>query len=264
MNERSGLWVYAVTERPADAGRSTGIDGLPVRSVAGDGLVAVVSEVGMHEFGESALRAKFEDLGWLEATAKAHHQVIDDLASTQPVVPMRLATVFTSEASLQAMLAERGNELHEVLHRIGQRREWGVKAFAATAARTPKTRADAERGAMAAAGSGAAYLQRRRSQLDASNRARHEEARSAETVHASLSRLAADSRLHPPQVPQLAGTKAPMLLNASYLLDEASERGFSKAVQELAQQYRAIQLQLTGPWPPYSFASLDATLEAQA
>ncbi|MGN6679849.1 MAG: GvpL/GvpF family gas vesicle protein [Streptosporangiaceae bacterium] len=263
MTEASGLWVYAVAERAPETGHPTGIGGLPVRSLAGDGLVAVVSEVGMSEFGESALRANLEDLVWLEATAKAHHQVIDDLASTQPVVPMRLATVFHSDASLRAMLAARRHELHEVLDRIGQRREWGVKVFVATADRTPKTRADAERGAVAAVGSGAAYLQRRRTQLDASKRARHEEARSAEEVHAALCQLAADSRLHPPQVPQLAGTKAPMLLNAAYLLDEASERRFSDAVLELAQQYRAIQLQLTGPWPPYSFASLDATLEAQ-
>jgi hypothetical protein len=263
MTEPSGLWVYAVAERAPEAGQPTGIGGLPVKSVAGDGLVAVVSEVGMNEFGESALRANLENLDWLEATAKAHHQVIDDLASTRPVVPMRLATVFHSDASLRAMLAARRHELHEVLSRIAQRREWGVKAFAATAGHTPKTRDDAERGAIAAAGSGAAYLQRRRTQLDASRRARHEEARCAEEVHAALSRLAADSRLHPPQVPQLAGTKAPMLLNAAYLLDESSERHFSEAVQELSQQYRAIQLQLTGPWPPYSFASLDATLEAQ-
>ncbi|HKR71046.1 MAG TPA: GvpL/GvpF family gas vesicle protein [Streptosporangiaceae bacterium] len=263
MTEPTGLWVYAVAERAPETGLPTGIGGLPVRSFAADGLVAVVSEVGMSEFGESALRANLEDLVWLEATAKAHHQVIDDLASTQPVVPMRLATVFHSEASLRAMLAARRHELHEVLDRIGQRREWGVKVFAATADRTPKTRADAERGAVAAAGSGAAYLQRRRTELDASQRARHEEARSAEEVHAALCQLAADSRLHPPQVPQLAGTKAPMLLNAAYLLDEASERRFSDAVLELAQQHRAIRLQMTGPWPPYSFASLDATLEAQ-
>jgi hypothetical protein len=263
MTKPSGLWVYGVAERAPEAVHPTGIGGLPVRSVAGDGLVAVVSEVGMDDFGESALRAHLEDLAWLEATAKAHHQVIDDLASTQPVVPMRLATVFNSDASLQSMLAERGRELHDVLDRIGQRREWGVKVFAATAERTPKSRADVERGAVAAAGSGAAYLQRRRSQLDASRQARHDEARSAEDVHAELSRLAADSRLHPPQVPELAGTKAPMLLNAAYLLDESSERRFSDAVQELARQYRAIQLQLTGPWPPYSFASIEATLEAQ-
>jgi hypothetical protein len=53
-----------------------------------------------------------------------------------------------------------------------------------------------------------------------------------------------------------------MLLNAAYLLDEDRERYFSEAVHKLGQQHRAIQLQMTGPWPPYSFAGLDATPRA--
>ncbi|MGN6795111.1 MAG: GvpL/GvpF family gas vesicle protein [Streptosporangiaceae bacterium] len=257
MSESAGLWVYAVAEHAPQTERLAGIGGLPVRLVAGGGLTAVVSDVSMDEFGESALHANLEDMAWLEATAKAHHQVVDDLARARPVVPMRLATVFTSDASLLGMLTERGHELRDVLDRIGQRREWGVKVLAAAADRTHEAPADGERGE-AAVGDGAAYLQRRRTQLAASKRARHEEARSAEEIHAALSRLAEDSRLHPPQVPQLAGTKATMLLNAAYLLDEGSERDFSEAVHELARQHRTIQLQLTGPWPPYSFASLDA------
>lgn len=254
----SGLWVYAIAEQAPEAEHLAGIGDLPVRAVADDGLAAVVSDVSMDEFGESALHANLEDMAWLEAAAKAHHHVIDSLAGLRPVVPMRLATVFTSDASLRAMLSEQGSELRDVLHRIGRSREWGVKAFAATG-RAVKAVAEQEAGA----GSGTAYLQRRRDELAASKRARHEEARSAEGIHEALSGLAADSRLHPPQVPQLAGTKATMLLNAAYLLNGASERPFREAVEDLARQHPALRLQLTGPWPPYSFAGLDATQEAR-
>lgn len=80
---------------------------------------------------------------------------------------------------------------------------------------------------------------------------------SAERVHQALSRLASASRLHPPQAPVLAGTKATMILNAAYLLDETRHRQFSETVQRLAAQHPAVQLQLTGPWPPYSFASME-------
>jgi hypothetical protein len=260
MTEPSGLWVYAVTEQAPEPERLAGIDGQLVYAVTADGLAALVSDVGMDECGESALRANLEDMAWLEAVAKAHHQVIDRLASTRPVVPMRLATVFTSDASLRAMVAERGPELRDVLHRIGRCREWGVKAFAAA---SRPARAEPEPRATASTGAGAAYLQRRRTELAASKRARRDEASSAEGIHAALSELATDSRLHPPQVPQLAGTRATMLLNAAYLLDEPGVRPFKQALEHLARQHRAIELQLTGPWPPYSFASLDERQEAR-
>jgi len=106
------------------------------------------------------------------------------------------------------------------------------------------------------AGSGAAYLRRRRDELSARESSHHEAMASAELVHARLSRLAAGTRLHPPQAPQLTGTSAQMMLNAAYLLDEQRADDFSAAVTDLAGRHPALRLELTGPWPPYSFAGL--------
>jgi hypothetical protein len=73
-------------------------------------------------------------------------------------------------------------------------------------------------------------------------------------IHAELSRHAAEARLHPPQAPQLTGSKAPMILNAAYLLDTGRGEDFAAAVAALAGQHPGLRLELTGPWPPYSFA----------
>jgi hypothetical protein len=73
-------------------------------------------------------------------------------------------------------------------------------------------------------------------------------------IHAALSRYAAETRVHTPQAPQLTGIKAPMILNAAYLLDSARGGEFAAAVTALAEQHPALRLELTGPWPPYSFA----------
>jgi hypothetical protein len=77
---------------------------------------------------------------------------------------------------------------------------------------------------------------------------------SAETIHTDLSRYAAEAGLHPPQAPQLTGTKAPMILNAAYLVDTGRGEDFAAAVAALAGQHPGLRLELTGPWPPYSFA----------
>lgn len=273
MTEPVGVWVYAVAEGlPATGlGQLTGVGGRPVRAITAAGLAAIASDVGLDEFGESALRANLEDMAWLEATATAHHRVIDAVARAQPVVPMRLATVYSGEGKVLAMLGQRDSDLREVLRRITARKEWGIKAYAAgprgavsgagsagsgqrpAGQRPPDQRPAGQR----PAGSGAEYLRRRRDELAAGKEFQREALASAQQVHRTLSELAAASRLHPPQAPQLAGTKATMILNAAYLLDEAGEGQFSEAVRQLAGQHPAVRLQVTGPWPPYSFASLD-------
>jgi hypothetical protein len=45
-----------------------------------------------------------------------------------------------------------------------------------------------------------------------------------------------------------------MILNAAYLLDSAHGEDFAAAVAALAGQHPGLRIELTGPWPPYSFA----------
>jgi hypothetical protein len=261
--EKRGVWVYAVGERllPACLDDVTGVAGEVPRAIVGAGLTAIAGDVALAEFGETALQRNLEDLAWLEATARAHHRVIGASARQGPVVPMRLATVYRDDANVAAVLAERGADFRAALERTGARVEWGVKAYAAR----PMAGADgpgqespeAARADRGTVGAGAAYLQRRRKELAAHQDSRRAAASSAERVHAALSRLAAGTRLHPPQSQQLTGNTAPMMLNAAYLLACDQDTEFAAAVTDLAKQHPAVRLELTGPWPPYSFASVE-------
>lgn len=257
------MWLYAVAEDTPAARPSqlAGVGGLAVRAIASAGLTAIASNVPLDEFGEDALRGNLEDMTWLEGTATAHHRVIEQMSRAQPVVPLRFATIYSGDAKVRAMLGQRGGDLRDVLRRIRTRREWGVKAYAAGSPGGPAG-ANGARSGRGLAGSGAAYLRRRRDELAASKQHRQEALVSAERVHQKLSQLASASRLYPPQVPVLAGTKATMILNAAYLLDQARDQQFSELLQQLGGQNPAVQLELSGPWPPYSFAGLDMVVQA--
>lgn len=269
MTDSSGEWVYAIAEHADQTGLGdvAGVGAGPVHTVEAAGLTAVTQTVPLGEFGEAALRRNLEDLDWLEGVARAHHAVIGAVARQGPLVPMRLATVYRTEASLKGMLEEHGSEFREALRRIGTRKEWGVKIYA-----TPESgqggaqreraagRAAARPGSQArgtGAGAGAAYLRRRRDELSAAKETRRSAMASTRAVHDQLSRLAGQARLHPPQAPQLTGSKEPMLLNAAYLLDDAEVERFRAAVAALAKEHPGIRLQMNGPWPPYSFTGTD-------
>jgi Gas vesicle synthesis protein GvpL/GvpF len=248
MAEQNAVWGYAVTAHlsPDRLAGLTGVAGQPVRTVTGAGLTATVSTVSLAEFGEQPLRQRLEDLAWLEATARAHHQVIEALPA--PVIPLRLATIYHDDRKVAGLLAQRQADFAAALDQLTARAEWGVKLFAADRTADPAP-ADPP-----GASPGASYLRRRRHQLSAADQARREDAALAQELHEALCAMAAAAQLRPAQAAELTGADGgTMLLNATYLVDDAAAARFAAAVRELGQRHGA-RTELTGPWPPYSFA----------
>jgi hypothetical protein len=256
MTERLGAWLYAVT-RGLDPERLAGLIGVagePVRAVEGAGLVAVVGSVGLDEFGEQGLRRNLEDLEWLEATARAHDSVVNTLVELGPTVPLRLATVYLDDDRVRASLADRRADFDAALSRIEGRTEWGAKAYA-----DPEELAAPSAGEEHASGGGAgtAYLLRRRAQLSARQQVERKALAYADEIHARLARVAVAARRHPAQHPQLVGRQEWMVLNGTYLVDDDRADEFAGAVRALGARHPGIAVELTGPWPPYSFAGVD-------
>jgi len=225
MSEDTGVWAYAITEDghlsgpdgEVDLSWLTGVGETKVRTVASGGLSVLVSDVSLADFGEAALRENLENVDWLDEVAREHHYVIDAAARLFPLLPVRLATVYRGDATVCAALTSRCGQLRDVLHRVGGRVEWGVKVYAV-------------RESTAAA------------------------VTSAQAVHAELTAKAAGTRLHPPQSARLSGVRQPMLLNAAYLLESSDCVTFTAAVAGQATAHPELRVELTGPWPPYSFA----------
>jgi gas vesicle protein GvpL/GvpF len=256
----SGTYVYAVARdaghaRPADL---AGVAGAPVHVITHVGLVAYVSTVSLEQFGEEPLRRSLEDLDWVGEMARAHHRVVEAVAERVPTAPVRLATVYRSEEQVRDLLERWHDDFTEVLSHVSGRREWGVKAYVdpAAAASVPAPAANGGgEGAAETAKPGTAYLKRRQASLrNREQRWRQATAR-AERIHAALSAVAVASRLHRPQDPQLSGRDEWMVLNGAYLVDEGLGEEFAAALDALRGQ--DVDLELTGPWAPYSFIALE-------
>ncbi|MFC4016847.1 GvpL/GvpF family gas vesicle protein [Micromonospora sp. GCM10011542] len=247
----AGAWLHGVVRdaEPAALATIVGMDGGPVRPVSAGGLVAVVSTAPLEEYGEQPLRRNLEDLAWLERAARAHHEVVAALARRGPVVPARLATVHTDDGRVAASLVARRAELAATLDRLTGRGEWGVKGYLVAGATTTADEPDG------GGGVGTAYLRRRRAQLTAGEERQRAAGAAADAVHAALSELAVAGRRHAPQDRRLSGEAAPMVLNGAYLVDVTALAGFTALVGALAGRHPGIRLELTGPWPPYSFVA---------
>jgi hypothetical protein len=249
-------YVYAVgQEGPALDGIATrlpGVDGRPLRPVGGGGLCALVSAVPADAFSERGLTAQMEDLDRLETVARAHHAVVDAAFAETSVLPMRLATVYLDDARVADMLVRQRSEFQELLSRLDDHVELGMKVYAdprAAAASAPATPTPAR------AGAGRAYLRQRQAQ----QRDSQDAYRSASDLAARAARLAegvaASRAVHRPQQGQLASRPGVNVANEAYLVPREHLERFRRELSALAEDVPGVSVEVTGPWAPYSFAT---------
>jgi hypothetical protein len=257
-----GLWAYCVLRAgeplPAD------IDGVaaagPLERVDAGDLAAIVSRVPLDEFGAAPLRENLNDLTWLERVAREHEGVLDRALAQSTIVPLRLCTIYESEQTVREMLEQEHDSLAEALDLLAGREEWAVKLIAdgdrlADAARARSTEATALEDELGARTGGGAYMLRRRLERHVRDAVDSLAAELADEVHAELQSASRDAVVLPPQNPELSGHSGTMLLNGAYLVDSERVDSLRELVGGLQERHGAlgVQVELTGPWPPYNF-----------
>lgn len=251
------VYVYAITPElaPGALADLEGIEGSAVRVLTADDLTAVVSSVDAETFGEQGLRRNLEDMRWLEKTVRGHNRVVEAVATRSAVAPMGLATVYYDDDRVREALREQAETFRQVLDGITGRTEWGVKGYVDLSAYSDDTGQAASSAADSEQRPGAAYLSRLRQRRKGRAEAVEESWQLAQHTHTALDELAHASRLHPAQNRELAGYEGVMVLNGAYLVDDARNEEFATAVDDLDGRSDALRLELTGPWPAYSFAT---------
>ena len=92
-------------------------------------LAALTSRVGLDRFDIGKLQAGSADVRWLSEVAVRHHEVVAKLAESWPVLPLRMGTLFDSQISLRARMAQHEAQAADFLRRLGDRQEWALKVY---------------------------------------------------------------------------------------------------------------------------------------
>ena len=254
MTATEALYVYGVVPGgtpPSLFAEVEGIEaGAPVQLVETKGVAAIVSAVPLADFEEEALEQHLRDPAWLEEKVRAHDRVLGAAVGRVTVLPLRFGAIYRGEDHVRTMLAER-EELAGDLVRLDGLEELGVKAFLDAA--VLRDRLESARGADVAAGSGRAYMLRKRLERELDAELRTFAGTCADESHARLAAASVDARANPTQAPEVAG--GDMILNGAYLVRADAEADLREAVAELAGRYGddGVSYELTGPWPPYNF-----------
>ena len=231
-----GLCAYAIT-RDHTLDPASPVD---VRLLRHAGLALVVDEVDLEPFAELDTRrwkvTPNED-DPLVMLARRHDVVVRAFFERHPVLPLRFGTTLADDAAALRLLADHNEEARTWFTQVEGHREWAVRA------RLPHPGKPAELPAERL--SAADSLAVRRDRLAAAARMRREGLAAADALHHALSQRATDSVRRPRM-------SAVPLLDAAYLVRADAEPAFRAE----AECHRELEVEVTGPWPPYSFVRL--------
>jgi hypothetical protein len=270
-NERA-VYVYAITDVDQEIPKSSHqMDRrYDIRSIDVGDIRAIVSNVTLDEFGEDALREGLNDLQWLEGKVKDHERVIDAAREQGSTVPMRFCTIYRDDAGVRALLVEHHSELKGALAEISGRAEYGVKALVDHQTMMERVSASdpevaAVRNEVSKSEGGKSYFLTKRLNDTISTRTDERLREICNEAHIRLCDISLDARVNKPQSKELTGEERDMVMNCSYLIDEIESEGFLDVVGELNREHGpyGLTFEATGPWPPYSFLTLDLTDEGR-
>ena len=237
-----------------------GIDGRPgVAALEVGSALAVFSHVSLNEFRGGVAGAESWDPARIVPLVCRHERVIEEVMRSGPVLPARFGTVFPSREALAKFLADKGEEVSRILDRLSDKEEWAVKGFVdLDRAKKWLVASDpvlAERARQMPESPGVRYFQEKRLAAEVEKALSLWRSAVAEQFRQQLKDHSVDVcplRLQPRDV---SGRDAEMVFNLALLVCRdrvPSLHAFvGAAVAAWAEQ--GLALDLSGPWPPYSF-----------
>ena len=214
----------------------------------GDGLWVVVSSVPAADYEESSLARRLGDAEWLAGCGVAHHDVIARVARTRAVAPFRLLTLFRSESRVIEETNRLRSKIVRALDRVDDRREWVVRVAAVSRNTRPsRTRPS----------SGTSYLMARAAQAA-------DPAAATPVARRVARELVAELKEYADRVIQRPSEAAHVLYDGALLVSRKREQELGNVVRQWTSRLAPVgcRVSLTGPWPPYSFVSLDGRRSA--
>jgi hypothetical protein len=254
----NATYVYCLVA----AARRPALDRVP-RGLAGTARVRlldvdrrlwlVVADAPLTRYGAEAINARLSDLDWVAKTAVDHEAVVEAFIGGTAVLPMKLFTIFSSDARAIDHVARDRRRVDAVLKRVSNRVEWGARVV------FDRVRAPAGSGGRSKATSrprpatGAAYLTSKKAQRDAGTALASRARRVVAGLYDRLSARADRARKRPARELPVQG--GPLLLDAAFLVPRTRASAFcAAAVREArALERDGYRLTVSGPWPPYSF-----------
>ena len=260
MSERVS-YVYGVVGSSIDTATAPdGIEAGPVTLIPNGGVSALVTYVSADDYAPQRVETLTADVDWVSARAAAHDRVLTWASDAAPVIPFPMWTLFRDVQAVKTMLSNRMDELLRTFRRIGDGREFIVRAYVQPGvfkdhlAEHKEELATLEAEA-AKASPGQKYLLQRKLENLRRDAGRDVASQAATEIHEALRAVSLESVREQPVNSGAAREQGRAILNASFLVAPAHVVDFQRALTAMVNKYEpsGFKFDFTGPWPPYHF-----------
>jgi hypothetical protein len=259
----TGTYVYCLISadrRPVLRRRFDRLPGMgPLRLIEVDShLWLAVADAPSDRYSERTINAKLSDIDWVSRAAVAHEAVVESFSSQPALLPMKLFTIFKSDARAVEQVRGDRRRIDALVKRVAHHLEWGVRvALDPKADRSERAGGQRRRAGKAGqrgeAKAGTRYLSEKKAQRD---RVVELSTHAAETARDLYERLKGRAKMAKRRTDDdLPGQEGVLLLDAAFLVPRSRSSAFRSVVAREARRLdgAGYRIAVTGPWPPYSF-----------
>jgi hypothetical protein len=255
------LFCFAHPHCLPDSG-ITGLDGRqPVTQWAFKDIVAVLGMSSIEEFCGPKAENRMKDLAWIGPLACRHEEVVEEIMRRSPVFPARFGTIFSSFDALEKLLDVHYDKISRFLDKAAGKEEWAVKGLL-NRVRARKSFStlmlSEEEGRLFSLSPGKRYLSEQRIRSSADKELNSWLQEVIKGIGDDLCRHS--SEFCERKVLSLDNEAMDMVLNWAFWIAREDADDFRARIDRANEQKdrQGLLLQLSGPWPPYSFLpSLD-------
>ena len=179
----------------------------------------------------------------------AHAAVVRDVFTRTTTIPLRFGTL-TTEQQLRSFVTTNKQAIANKLAQLRGCVEMDLKTnWQGSTAALPASEP--------AAGPGTAFLREKRRELLGDEQAAAQRAELSDLLRTELGNLIKDEKIEL-QTPDKA-----MPAKVFHLIESSKISWYREKVQKLRDQRPELQLEVSGPWPPYGFANIELEFPLQ-
>jgi hypothetical protein len=223
-----------------------------------------VKFVSPDEFSEENLKKNLSDLAWIEVKTRDHIRVISGIMRNHTVIPFKFGTIFRSAESLQKFIQEYSSSLAANFHAIQDKEEWAVKIYCdkkvlnRQMSELSEDVKALEKQILESSPGKAFLLSRKKNELIEQNIGKLMKINGQKCFeeYKNISHVSRINNLLPREVTE---REDDMILNAVFFIDKTKAADFVRIADLQEGKYRSVgfSFEVTGPWPPFSFVSLE-------
>lgn len=256
------FYLYCIKDKTAKRfSLMKGMDDKRVYTISYEEIEAVVTEVSPTAFDAKEIEVKMGDNKWVEEKIRNHEFVIEEaMREGGTAIPLKFLTLYKTEESLIGALKNHYPEFQELLEKLKNKAEWGVKIYVANEKRLIEAikKDDAEikklNDEIASAPPGVKYFLTKALNGKILKKIDERMEKYAEEIFKIFYSFSAQE-----PVPNRfwEGDKK-MIWSNSYLIPREKTEKFKRMAGEVSLNYssKGLALGCTGPWPPYNFVTL--------